>query len=66
MSIEKYLTAGCDTHDARTTPRSGFSRIVAYIPGEPTVLSLAKTSSLEKRLLPIVHSFMQTRYRELR
>lgn len=42
MNIRKYLTAGSDVHDVWATPRSGFPRVVAYIPEGPTVGGLAR------------------------
>ena len=42
MGIRKYLTAGSDVHDVWVTPRSGFPRVVAYIPEGPTIEGLAR------------------------
>ncbi|MCC6034526.1 MAG: CehA/McbA family metallohydrolase [Desulfurococcaceae archaeon] len=42
LGIKKYLTAGSDVHDVWATPRSGFPRVVAYIPEGPTVEGLAR------------------------
>ncbi|MGC8982202.1 MAG: CehA/McbA family metallohydrolase [Desulfurococcaceae archaeon] len=41
MGIRKYLTAGSDVHDVWATPRSGFPRVVAYLPGGPSPEALA-------------------------
>ncbi|MEM4561535.1 MAG: CehA/McbA family metallohydrolase [Desulfurococcaceae archaeon] len=42
MGIRKYLTAGSDVHDVWATPRSGFPRVVAYLPEGPSVVGLAR------------------------
>lgn len=42
VGIRKYLSAGSDVHDIWATPRSGFPRVVAYLPEGPSVAGLAR------------------------
>lgn len=42
LGIRKYLSAGSDVHDIWATPRSGFPRVVAYLPEGPSVTGLAR------------------------
>ncbi len=34
--LQYYVTAGSDTHDVWATPYTGYPRVYAYIPGDPT------------------------------
>jgi hypothetical protein len=42
LGVRKYLTAGSDVHDVWATPRSGFPRVVAYLPEGSTIEALAR------------------------